>query len=188
MKQEAKLHEGDIDSISHYCPLDLFSGDLGRMKRAIFDLHENPHNRFKVFHNGELKYTDKIGTKSDLDSILKYFFGQESSSGINTLSSALISALLGQVQVKSELLNLMPSKKLFPNQCDTRSKALPKDCILSILLKLQKLSLEVDDMAAEALSDKLMREVKSPEELHNLTIWYPLLTGGKYNFEIFGYF
>ena len=48
LKQEAKLQEGDIDCISKYCPLDLFSGDLGRMKRALFDLYESPHNRFKA--------------------------------------------------------------------------------------------------------------------------------------------
>ena len=44
---------------------------------------------------------------------------------------------------------------------------------------MQKLSQEIDDITAEALSDKMMSEVKSQEELHNLTIWYPLLTGSR---------
>ncbi len=45
LKQHAKLSRGEIDSISQYCPLDLFSGDEARMKRAVFDLFESPCNR-----------------------------------------------------------------------------------------------------------------------------------------------
>ena len=81
-------------------------------------------------------------------------------------------------QIKPELLNLLPSKK-DSNECDGRSKPLPKDCILNILLNLQKLGMEIDDITAEALSDKMMSEIKSQEELHDLTIWYPLLTSNK---------
>ena len=54
---------------------------------------------------------------------------------------------------------------------------------MNILLNLQKLSNEVDDITADALSDKMMSEVKSQEELHNLTIWYPLLTGNRNDSE-----
>ena len=86
--------------------------------------------------------------------------------------------ILGQNQINPELLNLLPSKK-DSNECDGRSKPLPKDCILNILLNLQKLGMEIDDITAEALSDKMMSEIKSQEELHDLTIWYPLLTSNK---------
>lgn len=180
LKQEAKLQEGDIDCISKYCPLDLFSGDLGRMKRALFDLYESPHNRFKVFKNGKLIYTETTGHKDQLEEILSQFFQREE--GINTLASLLCSALLGQTQIKPELLNLLPSKKN-SSQCDSKSKPLPKDCILNILLNLQKLGMEIDDITAEALSDKMMSEIKSQEELHDLTIWYPLLTSNKKDSE-----
>lgn len=180
LKQEAKLQEGDIDCISKYCPLDLFSGDLGRMKRALFDLYESPHNRFKVFKNGQLIYTEKIGEKDELEETLSQFF--ERQEGINTLASVLCSTLLGQTQVKPELLNFLPSKKT-STKCDIKSKPLPKDCILNSILNLQKLSQEIDDITAEALSDKMMSEVKSQEELHNLTIWYPLLTGSRKDSE-----
>ena len=78
LKQEAKLNEGNIDCISKYCPLDLFSGDLARMKRAIFDLFESPHNRFKIFKDGELVYTEKIGHQEEVDGLLNdYFKGKE---------------------------------------------------------------------------------------------------------------
>mgnify|MGYP002052427680 CR=1 FL=1 len=61
LKQYAKLYKGEIESISKYCPLDLFSGDEMRMKNAIFDLFERPHNRFKVFKNGRILYTESAG-------------------------------------------------------------------------------------------------------------------------------
>ena len=99
LKQEAKLQEGDIDCISKYCPLDLFSGDLGRMKRALFDLYESPHNRFKVFKNGQLIYTEKIGEKDELEETLSQFF--ERQEGINTLASVLCSTLLGKYLLNS---------------------------------------------------------------------------------------
>ena len=50
---------------------------------------------------------------------------------------------------------------------------------MNSILNSQKFSQEIDDITAEALSDKMMSEVKSQEELHNLTIWYPLLTGSR---------
>ena len=187
MKQEAKLHEGEIETISKYCPLDLFSGDLSRMKRALHDLYESPHNRFKVFKNGQLIYTENFGHKDALNDTLTSFFGvsksPQNNDGINILTSLLCSTFLGQNQVKSDLLNLSPCQKS-RKECDTSFKNLPKDSILNILLNLQKLSLEVDDVTAETLSDKMMSEVKGPDELHDLTIWYPLLTQGNYNFDI----
>ena len=104
LKQEAKLQEGDIDCISKYCPLDLFSGDLGRMKRALFDLYESPHNRFKVFKNGQLIYTEKIGEKDELEETLSQFF--ERQEGINTLASVLCSTLLGKCFFRDILVYL----------------------------------------------------------------------------------
>ena len=44
------------------------------MKRAIFDLFESPHNRFKVFKDGHLIYTDKIGLQENVDLVLNEFF------------------------------------------------------------------------------------------------------------------
>ncbi len=177
LKQEAKLHEGEIESISKYCPLDLFSGDLGRMKRALFDLYENPHNRFKIFLNGDLRYTEKVGDKNQVNEMLANFFQpQNPNEGRNILASALTGALLGHHLISPDLIQMCPSKRSLQGQCDTRSKPLNPDCILGILLRLQKIAGEVNDVTAEMLSQKLLSDVKSQDDLHNLTIWYPLLT------------
>lgn len=178
LKQEAKLQSGEIECISKYCPLDLFSGNLARVKKAVFDLYDNPHNRFKIFKNGQLIYTEKIGDPDDINEDLKSFFEGSDSGGINALASVLCAALLNQSVVTSELLNLTPKISGISDSkvCDENSKAvLDQYSILGVLLGLQKLSADVNDIKAEALSDKLLNEVKNPDELHNLAIWYPLL-------------
>lgn len=186
LKQKAKLHQGEIDTISRYCPLELFSGDLERMKRALFDLYDNPHNRFKIFKNGQLIYTEKKGQQADVDHHLGGFFGDSNSraagampdgSGINNLAAVLCSVLLGQAKASEELISLVPRKKpQCQNKCDTSAKPLPKGCILDVLLSLQKNSGDVNDIGAKALSEKLLGQVKDIEELHTLAVWYPLTT------------
>lgn len=59
LKQFLKLQNGQIDNVSRYCPLDLFSGDKMRMKRALLSLVNNPQNNFKIFKNGNIIYSDK---------------------------------------------------------------------------------------------------------------------------------
>ena len=155
------------------------------MKRAILDLYENPHNRFKIFKNGQMMYTEKIGNQADVDQQLRHFFNDydddntndelPDGNGINFLASMLCSALLNNTHLSPELLSLAPEKKR-SQFCNVKSSPLPKGCILNGLLGLQKISGEINDIKAEAISHKLLGDVKSSDELHNLTIWYPLIT------------
>jgi flavin reductase (DIM6/NTAB) family NADH-FMN oxidoreductase RutF len=53
MHQEWKVHNGKIPNRrpidKSYCPMDLFSNNKRRMKRAILALMDDPQNNFKVF-------------------------------------------------------------------------------------------------------------------------------------------
>ena len=53
MHQEWKVHTKNIPKRRHidkaYCPMDLFSKDRGRMKKAILALMDDPQNNCKVF-------------------------------------------------------------------------------------------------------------------------------------------
>ncbi|XP_037091122.1 solute carrier family 41 member 2-like [Pollicipes pollicipes] len=54
MKQYLKLKRGTVQHVSGYCPLDLFSGQFGRVDRALRALLDSPQNNLRVFMNGPL--------------------------------------------------------------------------------------------------------------------------------------
>ncbi|KAL1823367.1 hypothetical protein ACET3Z_010145 [Daucus carota] len=54
MHQALKLHQGKVSKISEYDPLDLFSGSLETVNKAMKDLIVTPQNNLRVFLNGTL--------------------------------------------------------------------------------------------------------------------------------------
>lgn len=177
LKQYAKLYQGEIDAFSPYCPLDLFSGDKSRMKRAIFDLYEEPHNRFKLFKNGDLIYTNEVGSMSDMEKELSLFFGT-SQKVLECLTALLCTSLLlpldgAKNSVMEEFIELLPDKVFRPPYlCDTRHSPLPKNGILQRLLTLQRHT-EMSDHEAKVVCERLLNNVEDIEGLHQLVFWHP---------------
>lgn len=179
LKQYAKLYRGEISSISEYCPLDLFSGDKVRMKRAIFDLCDNPCNRFKLFRNGNLVYTDNIGSISDMEKELSKLFGNPKSNSLDLLSALLCTALLSPMEdpkpisVREDFVPIRPESIGRNNGCcDTRNDPLPNNCILQRLLTLQKHT-QISDHDAKVICDRLLSNVDDLDGLHQLVLWGP---------------
>jgi len=61
MHQILKLMEGKATSQSDYCPLDLFSGDSNRIRKALHSLFSQPQNNLKLFLDGQLLFTGLLG-------------------------------------------------------------------------------------------------------------------------------
>ncbi len=193
LKQYAKVFRGEIDNISAYCPLDLFSGDKARMKRALFHLYENPNNRFKLFRDGRIIYTEGIGSLSDVEAAAEHFFGSVNGTRhhgepLDLLTALLCSALLAPLEeggtwpVDEEFVSLDPSTaSRRPTRCgsndgvvicDTASSPLPSGSILQRLLTLQKHT-DISDHDARDLCERLLANIDDVEGLHQLVLWHP---------------
>ena len=138
LKQYAKLYSGEIKSISRYCPLDLFSGDETRMKKAIFDLFERPHNRFKVFKNGQLLYTESVGNPKCIKEEIQDWLGpkldtstksKDDGKNIHRLASLLCTALLSPIENDNSCQEESPQIKNVPSTTNKRIESVSnKEC------------------------------------------------------------
>ncbi|XP_031622852.1 inositol-pentakisphosphate 2-kinase [Contarinia nasturtii] len=146
--QHQKVNGRNVKRLSKYCPLDLFSGDKARMKKAISGLIESPQNNFRVFCNGHLIYSD-INQEHDLQSILSPYFGNNNLNIENDFISLLVNILLHDFD---EMLNKRSSEvnkseepisflETTEQQCTAiTSSHLPNRSILKRVLDLQLLA------------------------------------------------
>lgn len=143
MKQYLKMEENQINSISNYCPLDLYSGNKGRMFKAISNLINNPQNNFKLFKNGSICFNEN-STLPNLKLILEEIcaFNGSVSLFIEFIIQVLlvndtthtIEAYDGENTIAFEEFNCKNKTEV----CNTLSE-LHSDCILYKMLDLQKL-------------------------------------------------
>jgi len=164
------VYHGEIDSISEYCPLDLFSGQKTRMKRAIFDLYEKPSNRFKLFKNGRLIYTENAGLKAEMEDELAAFLGAAAERALDALSALLLTTLLSPLEqevnspreVDESFMKLDHKSLPRDKECDVTQEPLPQGCILQKLLTLQKHA-ELSDHGAKDVCERLLANVDDLE-------------------------
>jgi len=111
-----KVVEGDVDEQSHYCPADLFSGSPQRITAALESLLQNPQNNFKIFYEGSLCFTGKLGGKHkqmniqrlvDLDDLLSreiFVFPNETFKEQTKKPRELLVAMLCDIITKEQKL------------------------------------------------------------------------------------
>eukprot|EP01029_Cantina_marsupialis_P001936 TRINITY_DN11759_c0_g1_i1.p1 TRINITY_DN11759_c0_g1~~TRINITY_DN11759_c0_g1_i1.p1 ORF type:complete len:419 (-),score=101.73 TRINITY_DN11759_c0_g1_i1:142-1398(-) len=63
MHQQLKLAQGKIESLSHYCPMRLFSDDEFKIQNAINSLLENPQNNIRVLQHGQILFDNQAVKK-----------------------------------------------------------------------------------------------------------------------------
>ncbi|XP_050440353.1 inositol-pentakisphosphate 2-kinase-like isoform X1 [Adelges cooleyi] len=148
MNQYLKISQGSIDAISSYCPMDLFSGELMRMEKAVQSLLQTPQNNLKLFKDGEPIAVNKFG------SIINIAF-KNNNDFCTLIVLALVKELKNNVKhrytivTQPEDLNKLPTTVVeksinnitFPGKsCNLSSiNFLPQNCVLSYILSMQKL-------------------------------------------------
>ncbi|XP_076012657.1 inositol-pentakisphosphate 2-kinase isoform X2 [Genypterus blacodes] len=159
MHQHYKVANGKWKRRSHYCPLDLFSGNRQRMHFAIRHLIEEPQNNFKIFKGGQCIYTskgdidDSVDSNSLLHHLKPYFlYGNNrinnhmtSRAVLNDFIQVLVNALLnggdGGVVTDSpgEGRSFCDASLFSRERIRHGSQSLPSDSVLSRILKTQML-------------------------------------------------
>jgi hypothetical protein len=90
--QIEKWKNAAFDKMYDFCPLDLYSGNLTRMKTAISSLIHDPHRNLRIFLNGNTVHSDEaVLSPSKLNELL---FPDENAD-IDILSTALCQILAG---------------------------------------------------------------------------------------------
>ncbi|CRK91171.1 CLUMA_CG004856, isoform A [Clunio marinus] len=145
--QYLKLKNEKINSVSSYCPIDLFSGTPERINRAIKGLMKNPQNNFKVFCDGKIVYNEYLKCQSSLHKILTNLFPNvERTERKEILFVSLIRKILlkdfsfcdKNVEVSSFDDD---DENIHLRNCSMYEawKSLPTNCILNSILKTQLL-------------------------------------------------
>lgn len=114
MHQHLKLQQGKIKTMSKYCPLDLFSGNVEGIHKALVQMFETPQNNIRIFLKG-----------------VEIFGGPEDGGSTNELMVAL-EEKLGAVMVAPEGERVLIFQRLV-------ASVLNKSKVLDQLLRLQKL-------------------------------------------------
>lgn len=166
LNQFLKLRKGTIRKLSHYCPLDLFSGDSGRAYRALESLLASPQNNLKIFRDGVLVYGDGDEGSDRLEVVLREWVGDRDGKNSEQWLVKKMCALvwevltcsleeskrpaanplfvdLDQLQSKGErvpsALITAVSSLLPPKSCDWSAMPLPENSILARVLNVQQL-------------------------------------------------
>ncbi|XP_063921224.1 inositol-pentakisphosphate 2-kinase [Zophobas morio] len=170
MNQYVKHNKGQIQSLSSYCPSDLFSGEPTKMIRAVQALVTNPQNNLKIFKNGQLQYSEdcEVG-------LFASFLTDIFRNNVETFENLLLefchfvrTCLLTNFE-SIERTNRC-NMKLFCEwnniiQESSAQTKLPKGCVLERILSVQMLDVEGNQYYYKLLGNKKLGEYDYVREL-----------------------
>ncbi|XP_074644415.1 inositol-pentakisphosphate 2-kinase-like [Tubulanus polymorphus] len=189
IEQRDKVKKRRWKTISNYCPIDLFSGDVSRMTSAMRELVKCPQNNLRLFWSEKVIFSQE--DFGDLADILKRYYWNECVSSsddangliwsVDDLIHVTIQALLMDVSVSEERKNsqiVLPEQKCLaskwiktdPAVGDSSSSRLPSGCVLSDILHAQMF----DDLDIEGifpLYQNLIEKPQQGEERSRLEDW-----------------
>jgi len=163
LKQYHKLNTGQVKFPSMYCPLDLYSGDPGRMVNALTALMASPQNNLRIFKDGDLLHGDDSVHNPVCDQFLESMFGSET-----IFQQVLVDALLidpssstspntaTKISLSSTTTTYKQEKSPV-RRCNKSSHQLQPQSILSSVLGLQKRN-HLSDCEAQIILNSLLSE------------------------------
>lgn len=160
LKQYYKRHIGLVTSPSQYCPLDLYSGEQGRMKQALKALLASPQNNLRIFKDGKLLHSEETVHNPVCDQFLHSMFGND-----DLLPEVLVQALIVSPSSTAPAVVLPSNCSLAVSsqpissvrQCNKSGHQLPQNCILSSVLGLQKRNI-LPDCEAQVVLNSLISD------------------------------
>lgn len=169
LKQFLKVEENLIQKKSHYCPLDLFSGQKHRIKWALSSLVDSPQNNFKIFKDGTVIFGEN-SNENDLELILIQIpaFQQSNNVFLEFITEVLLCKKDRNSVLKTHEL-MKPENKQFCNGQQT----LDPNVFLYKLFTLQNLAEEIhfnyNEVSTENntnyVSDMISTAKVTPKEL-----------------------
>jgi len=163
LKQYYKLNTGQVKFPSMYCPLDLYSGDPGRMLNALTALMASPQNNLRIFKDGDLLHGDESVHNPVCDQFLQSMFGSETIFQQVVVEALLIdpsSSTSPNTANTISMSSAAPSYKQEKSQvrrCNKSSHQLKPQSILSSVLGLQKRN-HLSDCEAQIILNSLLSE------------------------------
>jgi len=163
LKQYYKLNTGQVKFPSMYCPLDLYSGDPGRMLNALTALMASPQNNLRIFKDGDLLHGDESVHNPVCDQFLQSMFGSETIFQQVVVEALLIdpsSSTSPNTANTISMSSAAPSYKQEKSQvrrCNKSSHQLQPQSILSSVLGLQKRN-HLSDCEAQIILNSLLSE------------------------------
>uniref|UniRef100_A0AC34PZK0 Inositol-pentakisphosphate 2-kinase n=1 Tax=Panagrolaimus sp. JU765 TaxID=591449 RepID=A0AC34PZK0_9BILA len=90
--QIEKWKSAAYDKMYDFCPLDLYSGDFERMKKAINSLIHDPHRNLRIFVNGNTVHSDEeVLSEEKLNQLLF----PDGNGDVDSLTTAICQVLAG---------------------------------------------------------------------------------------------
>nr|CRZ21941.1 Bm6305 [Brugia malayi] len=143
--QLEKCHSDAFEQMYDFCPLDLFSGDLKRMRKALNSLFVVPHRNLRIFLDGSLIHSDENQLTSEQ---LHELLFRDTSVSVQQLITALCCILVNAPSddlfavhdsgVLTKLLNgqridtigIVRAYQIYTNLSETMQKELLDKCLL----------------------------------------------------------
>lgn len=137
--QYLKLCRADVERVSRYCPLDLFSGDRDRVARAVVHLLWTPQNNLKMFRDGFQL------CKNDADRLLRTMFDGDEGDHHIRFARFAAAALLGDFENgdREGSDGVASGGRFFAcaekPPCNFDAVPMPHHCVLHSILTMQKM-------------------------------------------------